>query len=169
MKRELRGLFFRLLIAFTAVIVITMSFSFYSSAVISKVRSVSIGNNLISLGMTKDSVIKVMGKPDTPPQCEFVYSNGKGDVIICFGEKNLVEAIIVRGTSTKYTVAGLKIGDTQEKVKNICGKPENTKVFDKGQVEAWYYPSKNLNFAFGISKKIISFSVNDFNPNEASK
>lgn len=166
MKCDLRGIIFIFIAVLTAVI--SFSTSNASAAALDKVWKVTVGDNVISLGMTKDRVIKVMGAPNSPKNFDLVYTDGKNEIVICFDDKSgLAESIIVRGTSKKYSVDGIKIGDPQTKVKQEWGSPENVKIYGEGRVECWYYPSKNLNFAFSGHKKVISFSVNDFYPEKA--
>jgi hypothetical protein len=162
MKKLLRGIFF----AFIAVsaIAIVLSVSYASADAIDKVQQISMTKGALALGMSKQEVLKIMGKPGSPLQFDFVYSNGKDELVVCFDDKtNLVESIIVRGKSIKYSVAGIKIGDPQEKVKKVCGVPEALRKYEENG-ECWSYPSKNLSIAFDGQNKVVSYSISSYYP-----
>ena len=116
----------------------------------------------VELGSTKKQVLKILGKPDSPQAYDFVYAKKDNEIVVCFNDKTkLAEAIIVKGKSRVYSVGGVKLGDSKDAVEKAFGDPEVVFSY-KGGVECWYYPSKNVNFAFD-NDKIVSFSVSNCN------
>lgn len=117
----------------------------------------------VELGYTKQDVMKKMGIPDSPERFDFVYVKDKSEVIVCFDDKtNIAEAVIIRGATPKYSIEGIKVGDMKASVRKMFGEPERTVYYKKSGVECWYYPSKNVNFAF-TKDKIASFSISNVN------
>lgn len=115
------------------------------------------------LGMTKAQVIKVLGKPNSPQKYDFFYVKDNDEIIVCFNDKtNRCEAVIVRGKSAKFLIGTVKLGNTRAIVKKAYGKAEKIIEYQKNKVECWYYPSKNIFFAFN-KDKISSFSVSNYN------
>ena len=117
----------------------------------------------VELGYTKQAVMKKMGKPDSPQRFDFFYVRDKSEVIVCFDDKTrIAEAVIIRGAEPNYSIEGIKVGDLKTTVKKAFGAPERIVNYMKSGVECWYYPSKNVNFAF-TKDKISSFSISDVN------
>jgi outer membrane protein assembly factor BamE (lipoprotein component of BamABCDE complex) len=116
----------------------------------------------VELGRTKAQVLKSIGKPTSPQRFDFYYSNGKSEIVICFGDKTgRVEAVIVMGKNPKYSVKGITVGSSMAEVKQVFGNPERVFDYTKTGVECWYYPSKNVYFAIDKGK-VSSFSVNEW-------
>ena len=117
---------------------------------------------IAELGNTKSDVLRTFGTPDSPQKYDFYYEKTDSEIIVTFNDKTkLVESIILRG-NPKYTVSGVGIGATRQQVKNIFGTPEKKYFYNHTDTECWFYPSKNLGFAFE-NDKVASFSVNNCN------
>ena len=159
MKNGLRGPILLLLIAALVVIMPPVcTFSATSELML----SVTAPNGSLTLGMTKQQVLKVMGKPSSPQNYDFVYPIEKGEVIITFDDQTkLLDAVIVRGDTNKYSISGITIGDTKEKLMKKFGDPEIMQKIDKGKTECWYYPSRNLYFCLGTKNIVTSFSLSN--------
>ena len=115
------------------------------------------------LGATKSEVVRSLGKPDSPQQYDFYYTKGDSELIVSFNDKTkFVESIIVKGKSLKYSVNGIRVGDSKTKVSDLYGFPETVNRYDKGQTECWKYPSMNVNFCIQ-NGKVASFSVSNCN------
>ncbi len=118
---------------------------------------------IAKLGTTKEQVLKILGTPDSPQKYDFYYERMNSELIVTFNDKTkLVESIIMRGKSPNYSLAGVGIGSTKVDVKKAFGQPEKVFSYKKSNVDCWYYPSKNLGFAFE-KDHVSSFSVNECN------
>lgn len=116
-------------------------------------------NGAVELGVSKEYVLRILGKPDSPQKFDFFYEKSGNELIVCFDDKTKkVESIIVRGKNPAYSVSGIKIGDLRAQVKEIYGDPEKIIKYRKSGVECWYYPSKNVSFALS-GDKVASFGV----------
>ena len=119
-------------------------------------------NGIADLGNTKEQVLKAFGSPDSPPKYDFYYEKPDTEVIIVFNENTkLVQSIIIRGKNAKYSVNNVTVGSTKTQVKTAFGAPEKKYSYIKSGAECWFYPSKNVGFAFH-GDSVASFSVNDF-------
>jgi len=113
----------------------------------------------VSLGSTRKDVLKVMGKPNSPLEMDFSYKKRSCEILIVFNDKtDLVDSIIVIGRDPKYGIRGMTGGSSMDEVKKTFGKPEKVVKYKESGTECWYYPSKNVNFAFKDGK-VSSFSV----------
>jgi outer membrane protein assembly factor BamE (lipoprotein component of BamABCDE complex) len=147
----------RKLILIGSAIALTATFAFSE---ISKVTRIT---GAAELGFTKQDVIKSLGRPDSPDKFDFYYIKKNSEVVVAFNDKtNLVESVIIKGSDPKYEVAGIKIGALKASVKEAFGNPEKVIKYAKSKIECWYYPSKNVNFAFS-GDKVASFSISDVN------
>lgn len=116
----------------------------------------------VALGLTKEQVVKTIGKPITPQKFDFYYIEGKSEIVICFDDKTgLVQAITVMGRNPKYSVRGITVGSSKNAVTKAFGSPERVFTYKKNGVESWYYPSKNVGFAMDKGR-VSAFSVNEW-------
>ena len=104
----------------------------------------------VGLGYTKAQVVNSLGKPVSPQRFDFFYENSDvSELIVSFDEKTgLVESVIVRGKNPKYSVEGVGVGASKDLVQKIFGGPEKIIDYKKSNEQCWYYPSKNVSFAF---------------------
>jgi hypothetical protein len=115
--------------------------------------------NTVPLGTTKKDVLKIMGKPNSPIDCDFTYKKNGCEILVTFDDRtSLVNAVIVIGKNARYSVMGITGGSNKSEVKKAFGDPEKKHVYKKGGAECWLYPSDNVNFC--IKENIVaSFSV----------
>ena len=115
----------------------------------------------LELGMAREQVFRKFGKPELHEQGDLYYTFVKAELIICFNDTtSLVESIIVIGTDPRFSVGGIKVGDVKKKVIGKYGEPEKALKYSKGKVECFFYPSKNVNFAFE-GGSVTSFGVSN--------
>lgn len=113
----------------------------------------------VMLGQTKQQVIKALGDPESPLNCDLYFKRGKSQIIVSFNDKTgLAELIVVIGYNPKFTIAGINAGSVKSMVKKAYGAPEKVVKYMKGIAECWYYPTKNINFSFD-GDKVSSFGV----------
>ena len=145
-----------------AMAIITALLPFYlSTAAMSDTAKETKVTGTVSLGSTRNEVLKAMGKPESPLTCDFFYKKSKCEILIAFNDKtNLVESIIVIGKNPKYSVRGITGGSTKADVEKTFGKPERVFNYKKSGVECWYYPKTNVSFAFN-GNNVSSFSVSN--------
>jgi len=134
---------------------------YLSSAAMSDTTKETRVTGTVSLGNTRNEVLKAMGKPESPLTCDFFYNKGKCEILIAFNDKtNLVESIIIIGKNSKYSVRGITGGSTKADVEKTFGKAERVFDYKKSGVECWYYPKTNVSFAFS-GNNVSSFSVSN--------
>jgi len=112
----------------------------------------------ISIGMTKNQVIKLLGQPNSPKDYDFIYGAGDNEMIVTFDNKKKVESIIIKGKDLTLDVAGIKIGSPASLVEGTFGKPEYVKKYIFFKREVWSYPSSNVYFSCKDGK-VVSFAV----------
>jgi hypothetical protein len=113
----------------------------------------------VPLGIAKNAVLKMMGKPNCPVEFDFSYKKKGCEILVTFDDKtNSVEAVIVIGKNPEYSVMGITGGSPKYQVKKVFGDPEKRLTYKSSGAECWYYPSKKVNFAFE-GDKVTSFSI----------
>jgi hypothetical protein len=149
----------RLLTQLSAIsIAIVIPVLLFTSSTISKVTEIK---GVCPLRASKNIIMKVLGKPISPPDFDLFYMKNGVEIIVCFDEKTkLASCIIVKGKAKGYLVGGVALGDSKSLVKKVFGDPEIKRAYGPF-IECWYYPSKNVNFAFDEDQKVYSFSVSD--------
>jgi sugar/nucleoside kinase (ribokinase family) len=146
------------LLAATAIISLLLPF-YLSTAAMSETNNETKITHTVPLGSTKDDVLRIMGKPNSPVEFDFSYKRGGCEILVTFSNKtDLVDAVIVIGNNPEYSLEGITVGSPKFEVKKIFGDPEKKYVYKKGGAECWLYPSEKVNFC--IKKdKVASFSV----------
>jgi len=148
---------FSCLLLLAALLAVT-SFSYSFTQKITKV------NGAVALGFTRARVLNSLGKPASPQRSDFFYENSDvSELIVSFNEKtDLVEAVIVRGKNPKYSVEGVSVGANKDLVRKTFGGPEKIIDYKKSNEQCWYYPSKNVSFAFK-GDNVSSFGLSSSN------
>lgn len=156
MSTALRKPIFKL----AAIVIMTALLPYYLSIVaMSAPTKETKVTGAVSLGCTRKDVLKAMGKPNSPLAMDFSYKKSNCEILIVFNDKtDLVESIIVIGKNPKYCIRGITGGSSRDEVTKTFGKPEKVVNYKKSGAECWYYPTKNVNFAFN-GGKVSSFSV----------
>jgi hypothetical protein len=156
MEAVLRKTF--LVLASTALVTLLLPFCLSAPALSSSKSDILI-THTVPLGIAKNAVLKMMGKPNCPVEFDFSYKKKGCEVLVTFDDKTqTVEAVIVIGKNPQYSVMGITGGSLKYEVKKVFGDPEKKLTYKKGAVECWFYPSKKVNFAFE-GDRVTSFSV----------
>ena len=147
---------------FAALALMSIVLSFYlTSASIAAQSSELKISNTVPLGTTKKDVLKIMGKPDSPLDCDFTYKKNGCEILVTFDDRTgLVNAVIVIGKNPAFSVMGITVGTPKSEVIKKFGDPEKKHAYKKGGAECWLYPSENVNFCIK-ENKVASFSVSN--------
>jgi outer membrane protein assembly factor BamE (lipoprotein component of BamABCDE complex) len=145
-----------------AAAILSLLLPFYlSTAAMSAADNETKITRTVPLGSTKDDVLRIMGKPNSPLDFDFSYKRGSCEILVTFSNKtNLVDAVIVIGKNPEYSIEGITVGSPKSEVKKMFGDPEKKHAYKKGGTECWLYPSEKVNFCIK-EDKVASFSVSD--------
>jgi outer membrane protein assembly factor BamE (lipoprotein component of BamABCDE complex) len=153
---NLRKMIFK--VTATAMVAVLLSFYLSAAAMSAVVKETKV-TGAVSLGNTRKQVLTAMGKPNSPLLCDYSYTKGNAEILVVFNDNtNVVDSIIIIGRNPKYSVRGITGGNLKAEVKKVFGDPERVVEYRKSGVSCWYYPSRNVNFAF-TGDKVSSFSV----------